>query len=297
MSSASLVRLLAKQSDELSKDIDSFSDRAFELQRLAKALQERSGRETVEKATQVETTAVGAPSYQLDRAKRLAPFAFSALDRKVNWRKIRAINVDRVERDTDVRSVLELYGELAYANLDKESVYDLSEANLLKLVRCLQMLVQYQQFQIEQGLATIQILKEDQVATVGLLRMLPHVDVSEVEEHLIRLQKDFYRVADADMDAMFAQVRTEERTGARDTVGVNVDQTKATLDLTQFGIDPNGGPDGKAGAERPSAARRGGSVTLAPGGQQQGSGAPGAGPPGPQAPVSLKGLPPGIGQW
>jgi hypothetical protein len=32
----------------------------------------------------------------LDRAKRLAPFSFLPFDRKVNWRKLRALNIDRV---------------------------------------------------------------------------------------------------------------------------------------------------------------------------------------------------------
>ena len=33
---------------------------------------------------------------ELDRAKRMAPFAFTGFDRKINWRKLRALNVDKV---------------------------------------------------------------------------------------------------------------------------------------------------------------------------------------------------------
>ncbi|PNH01373.1 hypothetical protein TSOC_012747, partial [Tetrabaena socialis] len=108
-------------------------------------------------------------------------------------------------RETDTRSLLELYGDLAYADLERESVYDVSEANLLKLVRVLQLFLQLQQHQLEQSQGAAQLLREEAVETVGVLRMLPHLDVQGVAEGLGRLQADFYKVADADMDAMFAQ--------------------------------------------------------------------------------------------
>ncbi|GIL93943.1 hypothetical protein Vretimale_174 [Volvox reticuliferus] len=226
MSTTNIIRSLAEQSEALSKDLDSFSDRAFELQRLAKALQERAGKKYADQAVQVETTLVGAPAYHLERAKRLAAFSFLPFDRKVNWRKLRALNVDRVISETDTRSLLEMYGEVAYADLEKESVYDLTESNLVKMVRVMQLLLQHQQFQLEQGLGVQQQLMEEQVSTLGVLQMIPHLDIKDVGEGLNKLQGEFFKVADADMDAMFAQVRTEERTGARDTLANNVDQIK-----------------------------------------------------------------------
>ncbi|GIL45258.1 hypothetical protein Vafri_2548 [Volvox africanus] len=235
MSTTNIIRSLAEQSEALSRDLDSFSDRAFELQRLAKALQERAGKKYADQAVQVETTAVGAPAYHLDRAKRLAAFSFLPIDRKVNWRKLRALNVDRVISETDTRSLLEMYGEVAYADLEKESVYDLTESNLVKMVRVMQLLLQHQQFQLEQGLGVQQQLMEEQVSTLGVLQMIPHLDIKGVGEGLNKLQGEFYKVADADMDAMFAQVRTEERTGARDTLASNVDQVKQVLDKRVFG--------------------------------------------------------------
>ncbi|GIL78822.1 hypothetical protein Vretifemale_8251 [Volvox reticuliferus] len=235
MSTTNIIRSLAEQSEALSKDLDSFSDRAFELQRLAKALQERAGKKYADQAVQVETTLVGAPAYHLERAKRLAAFSFLPFDRKVNWRKLRALNVDRVISETDTRSLLEMYGEVAYADLEKESVYDLTESNLVKMVRVMQLLLQHQQFQLEQGLGVQQQLMEEQVSTLGVLQMIPHLDIKDVGEGLNKLQGEFFKVADADMDAMFAQVRTEERTGARDTLANNVDQIKQVLDKRVFG--------------------------------------------------------------
>ncbi|KAG2425849.1 hypothetical protein HXX76_013473 [Chlamydomonas incerta] len=255
MQTGTLVKSLAKHTEDLSKDLDSFSDRAFELCRLANELKERAGKTYVEKACQVETAAVGAPSYQLDRAKRLAPFAFTGFDRKINWRKLRALNVDKVVSDTDTRTLLEIYGELAYADLEAESVYDLSEANLLKVVRLLQLLLQFQQFQLEQGLGVQQLLREEQAEAVGLLRQIPRLQMKGLQDGLGKLQGDFYKVADADMDAMFQQVRTEERTGARDTVGHNVDQVKQALDPRVFG---GGQGAGGAGADAASGTAGGG---------------------------------------
>ncbi|GIL45259.1 hypothetical protein Vafri_2548 [Volvox africanus] len=188
MSTTNIIRSLAEQSEALSRDLDSFSDRAFELQRLAKALQERAGKKYADQAVQVETTAVGAPAYHLDRAKRLAAFSFLPIDRKVNWRKLRALNVDRVISETDTRSLLEMYGEVAYADLEKESVYDLTESNLVKMVRVMQLLLQHQQFQLEQGLGVQQQLMEEQVSTLGVLQMIPHLDIKGVGEGLNKLQ-------------------------------------------------------------------------------------------------------------
>lgn len=38
-------------------------------------------------------------------------------------------------QETDTRNLMDLYGEVAYADLEKESVYDLTEPNLLKVKR------------------------------------------------------------------------------------------------------------------------------------------------------------------
>ncbi|KAG2447577.1 hypothetical protein HYH02_007500 [Chlamydomonas schloesseri] len=191
----------------------------------------------------------------------MAPFAFMGFDRKINWRKLRALNVDKVVSDTDTRALTELYGELAYADLEAESVYDLSEANLLKVVRLLQLLLQYQQYQLEQGLGVQQLLREEQAEAVGLLRQIPRLQMKGLQEGLGNLQSNFYKVADADMDAMFQQVRTEERTAARDTVGHNVDQVKQALDPRVFGgrqPGPGGGGPSASAAGLPGGAAGGG---------------------------------------
>ncbi|GIL45260.1 hypothetical protein Vafri_2548 [Volvox africanus] len=90
--------------------------------------------------------------------------------------------------ETDTRSLLEMYGEVAYADLEKESVYDLTESNLVKMVRVMQLLLQHQQFQLEQGLGVQQQLMEEQVSTLGVLQMIPHLDIKGVGEGLNKLQ-------------------------------------------------------------------------------------------------------------
>ncbi|GIL93941.1 hypothetical protein Vretimale_174 [Volvox reticuliferus] len=109
------------------------------------------------------------------------------------------------------------------------------------MVRVMQLLLQHQQFQLEQGLGVQQQLMEEQVSTLGVLQMIPHLDIKDVGEGLNKLQGEFFKVADADMDAMFAQVRTEERTGARDTLANNVDQIKQPSGIGQKSVRGNTG--------------------------------------------------------
>ena len=62
------------------------------------------------------------------------------------------------------------------------------------------------------------------------ISLLPNLGLDGLTRGLEKLEVDYKKVADADMDAMFAQVRVEERTGARDVLGGIVDQAKRELD-------------------------------------------------------------------
>ena len=62
------------------------------------------------------------------------------------------------------------------------------------------------------------------------ISLLPNLGLEGLARGLEKLEVDCERVADADMDAMFAQVRVEERTGARDVLGGIVDQAKGELE-------------------------------------------------------------------
>lgn len=230
---SNIVRTLALQSEDLSKDIDAFADRAFELQRLANTLKERASRTYAEKGVQADQTSSGviAPAYRLERARRLAPFSFAPFTKKLNWKKLRAMNLDRVVRESDTRSLMEMYQELAHAELEGESVYEMTESNLIKLVRTLQLALQYQQYSLEQGQHMQQLMEEEATQLAAGLKQVPELSMQGLQDGLRNLEKEYYKVADADMDAMFAQARTEERTAARDVLYNNVDQVKQALDI------------------------------------------------------------------
>jgi hypothetical protein len=112
--------------------------------------------------------------------------------------------------------------------------------------------------------------------------MLPNLDLGDLQQGLQRLEKNYDQVADADMDAMFVQVRgggppssksgpdcmnesarwasmfivradkicllpclfqvrTEERTGARDLLGGITDQAKHVLEAKMAALGPTAG--------------------------------------------------------
>eukprot|EP00195_Chlamydomonas_chlamydogama_P001848 CAMPEP_0202924852 /NCGR_PEP_ID=MMETSP1392-20130828/79191_1 /ASSEMBLY_ACC=CAM_ASM_000868 /TAXON_ID=225041 /ORGANISM="Chlamydomonas chlamydogama, Strain SAG 11-48b" /LENGTH=294 /DNA_ID=CAMNT_0049618607 /DNA_START=88 /DNA_END=972 /DNA_ORIENTATION=+ len=229
MSRAALTRNVAQISADISKDLDRLADRAYELQKHAQALEEAHGKQVADKAVQADGVAA-APGYRLDRTTRLQPFAFLPFNRKLNWKKIRSLNIDKLVRDNDSRTVMELFNDVAQADLEGESGYNLTEANLIKLLRVCQMMMQYVQHTSEQHFHVQQMLEEDNSLMLANMRRMPAMDLASIEAGMQKLGKDYAGLADADLDAMFQQVRVEERTGARDVLGHIVDQAKQELD-------------------------------------------------------------------
>jgi hypothetical protein len=52
----------------------------------------------------------------------------------------------------------------------------------------MQLLMQYQRHQLDQELGVQQMLREEQVATLGVLQMIPHLEVKGVGEGLDKLK-------------------------------------------------------------------------------------------------------------
>jgi len=80
---------------------------------------------------------VGSPPTSLSagatRKDPQKPFEFRQPHKRVNWRRIRTLNVDRLVQMGDVATAMDLLEDTAYADLDTGNVYDLTEANLLKV--------------------------------------------------------------------------------------------------------------------------------------------------------------------
>ncbi|KAG1678386.1 hypothetical protein FOA52_015153 [Chlamydomonas sp. UWO 241] len=91
------------------------------------------------------------------------------------------------------------------------------------------MMMQFAQYKNENQAHVQQLMEEDNHEMQATIAMLPNLNCDDVAAGLRKLGSNFDQVADADMDAMFSQVRTEERTGARELLGGIVQQAKGAV--------------------------------------------------------------------
>jgi hypothetical protein len=56
---------------------------------------------------------------------------------------------------------MELFTEVAHADLEGESSFNLTEANMVKLVKVCQMMLQFSQYQSDQQFHVQQLMQED----------------------------------------------------------------------------------------------------------------------------------------
>ncbi|KAL6759437.1 hypothetical protein V8C86DRAFT_2575142 [Haematococcus lacustris] len=218
MNRVHVVRKLSELSKELSSELDSLADRAFALNKEVQGLEAENNKVFSDKAVQADTSGgAGAAQYQLSRARRLAPFSFQpATHRAINWKLIRAINVDQLVQETDVHTLMSLFDDLAHADFESESAFNLTEASLLKLLQLSQLLMQYLQWTTEQSNQQQQLLTEDRAALGAALHTIPGLSLKQVSAGLNHLGQEFAAVGNTDLDAMFLKVRAQERQGRPD---------------------------------------------------------------------------------
>lgn len=81
----------------------------------------------------VQASLEAGPSAGMPRRILLgAPFAFQTADRRVNWARLRSLDLSRITRDNDVRALMACVEDYAYGDLDRESSVSLSESALLR---------------------------------------------------------------------------------------------------------------------------------------------------------------------
>eukprot|EP00798_Chlamydomonas_sp_ICE-L_P006254 gene6254-2881_t len=155
-SHASLVRGIHDLGSEISKELDTLADRAYELQIKVKALQES--------------------------VQPMHNFGSGLMQ----------------TRETDTKPLSELYMDVATCDLEAESAYNMTEANLVK------MMLQFSQHNVEQQAHAMDLVREERDAVVAAMKRIHPgvVGLESVERGLVKLEKDFHGVADADMDAM-----------------------------------------------------------------------------------------------
>ncbi|KAG1678387.1 hypothetical protein FOA52_015154 [Chlamydomonas sp. UWO 241] len=87
MSKASLVAGVVGAAGELTKELDILADRAFELQRVAQALAAREC--------------------------RLQSFEYLPFNKKLNWKRLRGMSIEKMLRSGDTRELMEMFNEVA----------------------------------------------------------------------------------------------------------------------------------------------------------------------------------------
>eukprot|EP00878_Enallax_costatus_P044956 GHUV01053768.1.p1 GENE.GHUV01053768.1~~GHUV01053768.1.p1 ORF type:complete len:153 (+),score=29.02 GHUV01053768.1:208-666(+) len=67
---------------------------------------------------------------QLDHSQ---PFTYQHPNRKVNWKRLRQLDVEAMAASSDTAAAMQLFEDVAYGDVEQGSIYDLSEANLVKV--------------------------------------------------------------------------------------------------------------------------------------------------------------------
>ena len=130
---------------------------------------------------------------------------------------------------------MEIFSEVAQADLEGESSFNLTESNLIKLVKVCQMMLQFVQHSSEQQTQMQHYQDEDADGLQALVKLAPTADLEGLAAGLKKLEVDYRGVADAELDGMFTAVRVEERLGAREILGGVMDQAKRALTLDAKG--------------------------------------------------------------
>lgn len=92
-----------------------------------------------------DTTAEG-PCHPLFRACTFTPFKFQSRQGSMDWRRISALDLDRVTWELDVATLQENVADITFCNLDREACRHCGQPvdpALLKVLRLAQLIIEY----------------------------------------------------------------------------------------------------------------------------------------------------------
>lgn len=205
---------LARMSTELANSLFRCVQDAEKLEALSKDLKRTHHRTYGDKSVQADIALTALETKYESFRTHAGPFAFAPCAGKFNWKKFKALNLDRIERESDTRTLMDLFQDVTTADFEAESSFNLSEANLVKLVRLMQMMMQYQGYMLGRKERVQLALEEEQAALQSGLALIPDVGLADVRDKLAQLTAGFAQVAQSDLDAMMEKVRLDERKGA-----------------------------------------------------------------------------------
>mmetsp|Transcript_20213 Transcript_20213/g.36327 ORF Transcript_20213/g.36327 Transcript_20213/m.36327 type:complete len:142 (-) Transcript_20213:775-1200(-) len=136
MNISNVANSVCQVSLEISKELDSLAERAFQLQKQTRVLQEKVAVRTEEKSIQVDTLdPAGFTVLDTVPAHMQKPFGYKPFDRRINWSYLKSLNLQRMMQESETRGLMDILDDLSRADLESESVYNTTESNLLKVIK------------------------------------------------------------------------------------------------------------------------------------------------------------------
>ncbi|CAG9465028.1 unnamed protein product [Pedinophyceae sp. YPF-701] len=205
----STVDLLSSQfmrSMEQCKDVQK---RLAAAGRMCKEL-ERIKPRCTDAAVQASLDASGTP-LQGARITASAPFQFARGTRRIDWARLRGINVDEVVDGINVEAALSVLEDVAFGDLAGESPFNMNEGNLTQLCRLGQLIVQFLIHERRQaaGRRMADVQQRDL-----MMAMLSRLDVEDqrssvqgLPAQMARMEDEIRRLGAEDMDALADELR------------------------------------------------------------------------------------------
>mmetsp|Transcript_1564 Transcript_1564/g.4038 ORF Transcript_1564/g.4038 Transcript_1564/m.4038 type:complete len:291 (-) Transcript_1564:198-1070(-) len=157
-------------------------------------------------------------------------FKFQPRDRKVNWRQLQRLNIRRIMMNNDLTPICQLLDDVTFADLDGESVFNLTEGNLIKLFQLAQLMLEYVSYERSVLAWQYDDFLDNRERVLSLLERAGVTDVADLRDGTFRLGHAFQGLAGFELEQMFGQVRLEERTMARMALAGAVEETKRRVE-------------------------------------------------------------------
>ncbi|WIA23624.1 hypothetical protein OEZ85_000330 [Tetradesmus obliquus] len=171
------------------------------------------------------------------------PFTFTAPSKKVNWKRLRQLDVAAMTASSDAAGAMQLFEDVAHGDVEQGSIYELSEASLLKLLKLAQLQLQYMQYKLEEKVEAEQAVEDNTLAIAasdihqglgalhtGLASLAPP-SLGDIHQGLGALAADMSQLGSSRVAGLIQQVRAEERSAAKSALLQAIQKSKQQVDV------------------------------------------------------------------
>ncbi|KAI8469330.1 MAG: hypothetical protein J3K34DRAFT_470040 [Monoraphidium minutum] len=144
-------------------------------------------------------------------------FEFRQPRRRINWRRVHAVNLEQMAAGGGA-SILSALEDTSLGDLDGDSAYNLSEGNLLKLLKLCQLQLQYLGYELARHQDAAAALCDDRAALAAGLAAMPRLGLGDVAGGLGALGGGVAALGQMRVGAILERVREEERELAKGAV-------------------------------------------------------------------------------